>query len=357
MNLSTPIEQIPKVGPQFQKKMEKLGIQTVGQLLFHFPHRYEDFSKVVPISEVQIGETVSVKGNIEDIKVVRLFKRRMVLTQATITDESGKLKVMWFNQPYLINTLKRGDLLFLAGKMSTKPGSKYLTAPAYEKLSEDTNNDELLHTGRLVPVYPETEGLSSRWIRHILWPLLKNLKDKLSDPLPKELKKKYKLPDFNESLWQIHFPDSLVKAEKAKKRFIFEELFVLSLFILRERMKMAAEKSISIPIDLKLIKKFTESLDFKLTDDQRKSLWQILKDLEKPRPMNRLLEGDVGSGKTIVAIAGALNTIKAGFQVAMMAPTEILTRQHYLTFIKFLKGHKLKIALLTGRESKLTIKR
>ncbi|MFH1509972.1 MAG: ATP-dependent DNA helicase RecG [Candidatus Nealsonbacteria bacterium] len=357
MNLSTPIEQISRIGPQFQKRMQKLGIKTVGQLIFHFPHRYEDFSKVVPISEVNIGETVSIKGKIESIKNIRTFKKRMVLTQATITDDSGSLKIMWFNQPYLINTLKEGDVLFLAGKMNTKPGSKYLSSPAYEKLSQDINNNDLIHTGRLVPVYPETEGLSSRWLRYILWPLLKNLKDKLLDPLPKNLIEKYKLPNFNESIWQIHFPDSLAKAEKAKKRFIFEELFILSLFVLRERMKMAREKSISIPINLKTIKEFTKSLSFKLTDDQRKSLWQIIKDLEKSRPMNRLLEGDVGSGKTIVAAAGALNTIKSGYQVAMMAPTEILTKQHYQTFLKLFKKYKLKIALLTGKESKLNDKK
>jgi len=357
MNLSTPIEQIPRIGPQFQKKMERLGIKTVGQLLFHFPHRYEDFSNIVPISQVNIGDTVSIKGTLKDIKNIRLFKKRIILTQATVTDDSGELKVLWFNQQYLINTLKEGDVLFLAGKMNTKPGKKYLSSPAYEKLSGDINNNDLIHTGRLVPVYPETEGLSSRWIRYILWPLLKSLKGELLDPLPLKLKEKYKLPDFNESLWQIHFPDSLTSAEKAKKRFVFEELFILSLFILRERMKMKGEKSVSVPSDLKTIKDFTESLSFKLTDDQKKSIWQVLKDMEKPRPMNRLMEGDVGSGKTIVAAIGALNTVKAGFQVAIMAPTEILTKQHYQTFIKLFKGYKLKIALLTGKESKLNDKK
>ena len=140
MNLSTPIEQLPRVGPQFQRKLKKLGIKTVGQLLFHFPHRYEDFSKIIPISQVKIGETISIKGKIEKIGNIRTFKKRMVLTQATITDDSGSLKVMWFNQPYLINSLKVGDVLFLAGKMNTKPGSKYLSSPAYEKLSQNINN-------------------------------------------------------------------------------------------------------------------------------------------------------------------------------------------------------------------------
>ena len=263
---------------------------------------------------------------------------------------------MWFNQHYLINTLKKGDLLFLAGKMSSKPGNKYLSSPAYEKLSEDSNSD-LIHTGRLVPVYPETEGLSSRWLRYIIWPLIKNLQNNISDPIPEKIRNKYNLPDFKESISQIHFPDSLEKADIAKKRFTFEELFILSLFIIKERMKLAKENSISVPINLNLIQEFTNSLPFKFTDDQKKSIWQVLKDTEKQRPMNRLLEGDVGSGKTLVAIVAALNTIKSKYQVAMMAPTEILTKQHHQTFDKFLKKYKLNIALLTGKESKLNNKK
>src|SRR4030066_94947 len=236
MNLSTPIEQIPRVGPQYQKKLRRLGIKTIGQLIFHFPHRYEDFSNVIPISQVQKGETVSIKGKLTDIKNIRTFRKRMVVSQPRGNDESGSLQVMWFNQPYLINTLKKGDVLFLAGKMNQKNG-KYLSCPAYEKIQNGIlENSDMIHTARLVPVYPETEGLSSRWLRNILWPILK---------------------------------------------------------------KLSREKSVPTPISLETIKDFVESLPFKLTDDQRKSAWQILKDIEKKRPMNRLLEGDVGSGKTV----------------------------------------------------------
>ena len=190
MNLSTPIEQIPRVGPQYQKKLRRLGIKTIGQLIFHFPHRYEDFSNVIPISQVQKGETVSVKGKLTDIKNIRTFRKRIVLTQAKVEDKSGSLQVMWFNQPYLINTLKKGDVLFLAGKMNQKNG-KYLSCPAYEKIQNGTTeNSDMIHTARLVPVYPETEGLSSRWLRNILWPILKKLSSELPDPLPKSLKDK-----------------------------------------------------------------------------------------------------------------------------------------------------------------------
>ncbi|PIZ87957.1 MAG: DNA helicase RecG, partial [Candidatus Nealsonbacteria bacterium CG_4_10_14_0_2_um_filter_39_15] len=187
--------------------------------------------------------------------------------------------------------------------------------------------------------------------RFIIKPLLNELKNKIPESLPEEIKKRYNLVPIREALWQIHFPDALEKADSAKKRFVFEELFDLALVIIREKIKLAGEKAMIIPLDLELIKKFTAKLPFKLTDDQKKSAWQILKDLEKPRPMNRLLDGDVGSGKTLVAVMAALSTAKAGFQVAFMAPTEILTKQHYKTVSDLLKGFKLNIGLITGKEN------
>ena len=358
MQLSTPIEQIPRVGPQIQKKLRRLGIKTVKDLIFHFPHRYEDFSNIIPISEIQQNQTVSTKGKILDIKNIRTFRKRMTLTQALIGDETGQIQAMWFNQPYLINTFKKGDFLFLSGKTNQKGTKKYLSSPAYEKITDmNFNHSDLTHTGRLIPVYPGTEGLSSRWLRFLIKPVLLKMRNEIKDALPKELKNKYKLPDFKTAIWQIHFPDSLKTAEIAKKRFVFEELIILSLFILNERLKMRKEKAVAIPIDLELVQEFAKNLPFKLTDDQRKSSWQILKDLEKPRPMNRLLEGDVGSGKTVVSAMAALNVAKADYQTVFMAPTEILAKQHYHTFNTLLKKYRLKIGLITGKENKLQNKK
>jgi len=363
MNLSTPIEEIPRVGPQYQKKLKKLGIKTVGDILFHFPHRYEDFSNLIPISKAEPGGPFCFQGEIVDIKNIRTFRKRMMLTQATLGDKTGKLKVIWFNQPYLINTFKKGDYLCLAGKITGKGNAMYLSNPAYEKLNYELGikNYELTHTGRLIPVYPETEGLSSKWLRFIVKPLLTRLirqpAEQISDSLPEKIAKKYNFLPFQKAIWQIHFPDSLKLAGEAKKRFAFEELFNLSLFVLRERMKLAEEKARPIPLNLTLVKKFTESLPFKLTDAQKKSAWQILKDLEKPRPMNRLLEGDVGSGKTVVAAMAALNTVKTDYQVAFMAPTEILVKQHFKTITNFLKRFDLNIGLITGKENYLNNKK
>ena len=277
----------------------------------------------------------------------------MMLTQAALQDPTGKLKVMWFNQPYLANTLKKGTFVCLAGKISGKGESIYLSNPAYEKLPDNFReiDFELSHTGRLIPVYPETEGLSSKWLRFIVKPLLLKLKDRIPDFLPPKISKKYDFLAFQEAIWQIHFPDSLELAEKAKKRFGFEELFELSLFVQRERLKLAKEKALAISIDVDLMKEFTKSLPYELTNAQKKSSWQILKDLEKPRPMNRLLEGDVGSGKTVVAAMAALNVAKAGYQSAFLAPTEILAKQHFKTINEVLKKFKLNVGLITGKES------
>ena len=341
------------MGPISQKRLKKLGIKTIRDLLYHFPHRYEDFSNLIPVSEAQLGGPFCFQGEVLDIKNIRTFRKRMMLTQMTLEDETGKLKAMWFHQPYLINTLKKGTYVCLAGKISGKGKSLYLSNPAYEKIPENFReiNMELNHTGRLIPVYPETEGLSSKWLRFIVKPLLTKLKNQIQDILPSKISNKYGFIPFQKAIWQIHFPDNLKDAEEAKKRFAFEELFELSLFVLRERLKLQKEKAIPLQTDLNLIKKFTKSLPFQLTDAQKKSAWQILKDLEKPRPMNRLLEGDVGSGKTVVAAMAILNTTKAGYQTAFMAPTEILAKQHFKTISNLLKKFGLNVGLITGKEN------
>jgi ATP-dependent DNA helicase RecG len=366
MDLSTSIGEIPRVGPQYQKRLKKLGIKTVRDILYHFPHRYEDFSNLIKIADVKeggpafaeasAGKPFCFQGEIVDIKNIRTFRKRMILTRATLGDETGKLKVIWFNQPYLINTFKKGDYLCLAGKITGKGSAMYLSNPAYEKILNHElgiKNDELTHTGRLIPVYPETEGLSSKWLRFIVKPLLTRLKNQIPDSLPEKINKKYNFLPFQKAIWQIHFPDSLKLADESKKRFAFEELFNLSLFVLRERMKLAKEKAMPIPLNQTIVKEFAESLPFKLTDAQKKSAWQILKDLELPKPMNRLLEGDVGSGKTVVAAMAALNVVKAGYQVAFMAPTEILAKQHFKTISNLLEKFNIKIGLITGKENYL----
>ncbi|MFH1575666.1 MAG: ATP-dependent DNA helicase RecG, partial [Candidatus Nealsonbacteria bacterium] len=227
-----------------------------------------------------------------------------------------------------------------------------LSNPIYEKMGEK----ELTHTGRIVPIYQETSGLSSKWLRQTVKYLLVTLADQLQEPIPDELLKEHRLMPINKAIWQIHFPDSLTLAQTSRERFSFEELFSLSCWILMERKKLDQKKAFAMPMNVTLMQRFTGKLPFKLTDGQKKASWQILKDLERPNPMSRLLEGDVGSGKTVVATMAALNAFKAGYQTVFMAPTEILAKQHFKTVSKLLEGFKMDIGLLTGKEDKFTSK-
>jgi len=354
MDLTTPIEDIPRIGPVYQRKLKRLGIKTVQDLFFHFPRRYEDFSNLIPISKIRINEICTVYGKILGIETERTWKRKMFLTEAIIEDKTGAIKAIWFNQPYLTKTLRKGDNVFLSGKVTISKNGIYLSNPIYER--GDLSSD-LTHTGRLIPVYPETAGLSSRWIRYILKPLLTDLEDQIEETLPKEIIKEYKLMPIKKALWEVHFPTSVELSQKAQNRFSFEELFYIQLFVLRERNRLNKEKSISLPIKLETIQNLVRSLSFKLTDAQKKSAWQILKDLERPRPMNRLLEGDVGSGKTIVAAMAVLNTVKQGYQAAFMAPTEILSKQHFQEIARLLQDFKVNIGLLTGKQDQFRSKK
>jgi len=346
MKLTTPVKNLSGIGEVYQEKLKQLGIKTVGDLLYHFPHRYEDFSNVTPISSIKPGEECSVQGTIKQINNTRSYKGTN-LTHAIIEDDSGAVKVVWFNQPYLTNVLESGNEVSLAGQVKTRDQEIFISNPAYEKMDR-----ELMHTGRIVPVYPETEGLSSRWLRKIIKPLVKQFKDKIPETLPEQVLKERELLPLNQALEQIHFPSSLKKAEQAKHRFSFEELFLIELLVLRQRHRLNQRKSYSIPFQESRIKRFSDSLPFDLTDAQRKAAWEVLKDLEKEQPMNRLLEGDVGSGKTIVAAIAALNTAKNNLQVAIMAPTSVLAKQHFKSFSKLLADFKQNIGFLTGDKDK-----
>lgn len=347
MNLSTPIVQLTGIGPIYEKKLKKLGITIIRDLLFHFPKDYQDFSKITSINKVREGQTYCIKGRILDIQLKRIWKRNMSITEAVIEDNTGSLKLIWFNQPYITTNLQKNDEALFVGKVMRNKTGITLSNPSYEK----TDKEEYIHVGRLVSIYPETSGISSRWIRQMVKKILNQL-DSLPEILPKEILKERNLPEFQKALKQIHFPDSKKQAKEAKKRFAFEELFYIMLFVLTERKRLAEVKAIPVPLSIDLVKRLLSKLPYKLTDAQRKATWQILKDIEKPRPMNRLLEGDVGSGKTIVAAIAALATVKTGYQVALLAPTEILAKQHFKTLGQLLAPFRMDIGLLTGKEDK-----
>ncbi len=346
MDLATPIEKLAHVGPKSLSRLKKLGIKTVKDLLWHFPARYDDFSAILPIAQVEAGTIVNIKGRIVDISTASLWRRRRTVTNATVEDESGIIHVAWFNQPYIEKSLPEGTMVSLAGKAAMEKRGLYLSNPAYEKIY----SRELTHTGRLVPVYPETEGITSKYLRFLIKPLLAGVEN-LPDPLPEELIKKYNLPNLGNALRSIHFPKRNKEAELARQRFALEELILFQLRVLRDHRQLQTLRASIINFDEKLIAAFVGRLPFQLTNDQRIAAYEILQDLKRNYPMNRLLNGDVGSGKTVVALIAAYQTVSAGHQAVFMAPTEILAEQHFRT-IKLLldmqKTSSIMVGLLTG---------
>jgi ATP-dependent DNA helicase RecG len=359
INLATNVEELPKVGAVYAKRLKKFGIKTVQDLLFYFPARYDDFSEIITIKEARakLGEQVCIQGEIIFIETTKSWYRATAITKATVQDKTAQIDVWWFNQPYLEKSLKENDFVCLAGKVAINQEGLYLVSPVHEKINEIGENENLTHTGRIVPVYSETKGVTSRWLRYIIKPLLFRFCEQIQESLPKEIIKKYKFLSIQDAIWQLHFPDSFEHADAAKARFSFEELFLIQLNVLKEKIKLMQKKSPACLMGPAgypdLMKKFTESLPFQLTDSQRKCAFAILKDLEKTIPMSRLLEGDVGSGKTVVATMAALSVVKNGYQVAFMAPTEILAKQHFKTITELLKDFDVRIGMLTGKDARI----
>jgi len=353
MDLNTPIEELAGIGPKLAQKLNKLAIKTVADLLFYFPRRWDDFSQCTPINQLGVGD-YTIQGVILRIQNLKKWGKRFI-TKALVADSTGSLEVVWFNQPYLIDLLKVGDEVVLSGRVSNQAGRLIFQNPQFEKirsgsLLEDQplkTPQDLIHVGRIIPVYSETEGLTSKWLRAKIKSLLP-LAQKIEDFLPPQIKKSYQLMDLGEAISQIHFPQNQEKLQKAKERLSFDEVFLLQLNYLKQRLDWQRSGSVAIPFKEETIKKFVNQLPFKLTNDQKKAAWEILKDLQKPYPALRLLDGDVGSGKTVVACLAVLNVVKQGYQAVLMCPTEILAKQHYERIKKLLSPFGVKIALLVG---------
>lgn len=358
LNLNTPIEKLVHVGPRSLPRLKKLGIKTVKDLLWHFPYRHEDYSHFKPIAAVVKDETVNIQGQIVKIDQQKSWKKRLTITTALIKDDSAVIRAVWFNRPYLAETLLPESEVSIAGKVKLDQRGLYLASPAYEKITGRTAQSGFTHTGRLVPIYPETSGLTSKYLRFLIKPLLK-VADNLSDPLPVALLTKYQLPILSEAVRQLHFPENQAAAEKARERLAFDELLLFQLKSLLGRRRLMQLPAPTIKLETEEIKKMVDALPFILTSDQKVAAFEILKDLEKKYPMNRLLNGDVGSGKTVVAFLAACLVVRQDWQVVMLAPTEILAQQHYATIKSLLSEKwkaksekKIELGLLTGSKAR-----
>jgi len=348
MNLQTSISQFPKIGKATVKKLEKLGLKNCLNALHHYPFRYEDWSKIISIQELKNKRFGTIKAKINSLVSHKTTRRWIVVTEALVSDKTGSIKVVWFGQFYLNKILKPGKEIYLAGKVENDLAfGLQMVSPSYEFPQKQKAP---IHLGRLVPIYPTTENISQKQLRILIKSILP-LAEKIDDWLPDETKNQNQLMNLSVALEQIHFPGSQNLLDRAIHRLKFDELFLIQLQtqILREKLKK--QKAPIIKNDLSKIKKFINQLPFTLTPSQKKSAWEIIQDLEKDKPMNRLLEGDVGSGKTVVAAMAILNTILNNYQVAYLAPTEILAQQHFNNISQLLKKWPIKIGLFT-RESK-----
>lgn len=351
--LDSPTTALHGVSKAYAKRLKRLGVTTIGGLLYLFPRRYEDFSALKTINQLRYGEEVTIVGTVWETRN-RTTRRERVVTTSIIGDETGTVQCTWFNQPYLVKQLRPGRQVVISGKTDVYLGRLVFQSPEWEPLQK-----ELIHTGRLVPIYPLTQGLRPRWLRRTMKRGVDQIAKAIPDPLPAEVRHRRELLDLPAALSQIHFPDDWSMLARARRRLSFDEFLLIQLGVLRQRRAWRAEPSQAIAIDESLLDKVLDSLPFVLTKAQHRALGEILQDLGEPSPMNRLLQGDVGSGKTVVAVTAMMMTVADGLQAALMAPTEILAEQHYTTINEFIQtleargeafdGFRPIARLLTGK--------
>jgi len=354
MNLNTPLSSLPGIGPGLLYKLSRLNLNTVEDLIYHFPFRYDDFSQESSSSEAKIGENVTLKGEIWSIKNI-YTRSRKILTQAVFNDGTIPITLTWFNQSWLTKQIQVGDRLQVSGKLSKYKNKLSIMMPRWEKIANELRSHigrgNTLHTGRLVPVYPETEGLSSKWVRTKIDQLLPQIEDQLGDPLPDFIKGK--MLNLPQALKKIHYPDSWEELEKARSRIGFDELFFISLATQKARAEWRKKPSIKpLTIDEGALADFIKKLPFDLTNAQKKVIKEIVDDLKKDKPMNRLIQGEVGSGKTIVVAIIAYLVYLNKLKVLFMAPTEILAFQHFSTLSSLLEPFNIKVGIYTGSKKK-----
>ncbi|HYF96868.1 MAG TPA: DEAD/DEAH box helicase, partial [Patescibacteria group bacterium] len=339
---ATPVTEIKGVGENVADKLLALGIKTKEDLIWNFPRQYVDYSEITPISKLRPGQ-VSIQATIKQAKG-RYVRRGMHITEAIASDDTDSVRLVWFNQPYRANALKSGQQYFISGNYELSYRQFTIMNPSAELVTNFPVN-----TARIIPTYRETKGLKSSTIRKLIAGLLKDIEN-IEEGLPESIVKQQELISRSQALKLIHFPSSVQDISNAKKRLAFEEVFGLVLTALINKQENMKSKALPVPFKEDLAKEFVSKLPYKLTDAQRKVIWQIYQDMQKDIPANRLVEGDVGSGKTVVAAMASVMALVQNYQVALMAPTEILARQHAESLNDMLRplGMSDKIVLLLG---------
>lgn len=361
-------EYFPRLKKNQETGLERLGIESVGDLLYHFPVRYGSIAEAVPISDLEDGKSVVLFGNVENLKTGKTFRGRKAKAEGILIDQTGKIKLTWFNQPYIAKMLEDGQLVKVSGKVSMYKDQPTLINPEIEKISStpdeiegslfgEKSGGDSTETERFHPVYSESRGITSLWMHHSIQKILADESlEEIEDPIPENVRQKYNLPSIKTALIWIHNPRKESDALSARKRFAFEEIFMIQVKMQQLRHQNMQNDSFKIDVDDEKMQNFIEKFGFDLTGSQKSAISDILSDFQKGYPMTRLLEGDVGSGKTAVAAAITYATVMnqpsgqnfGNLEVAYMVPTEILAKQQFENFIEFFKGSGIKIGLITG---------
>ncbi len=351
----TPVQYVKGVGPARAKILGLLGIKTIEDILFYFPWRYEDRKNLKKICSLSYGDHETTLCEVVSANIITTPRKRMKIFELTVTDGSGSLKSKWFNQPYLKRYFSKGQKVVLSGVVKGNPYTGIgleMENPDFELLGTE---DKLIHTSRIVPVYKATEGISPKQLRTLLFNALDKYSFLIEEYLPEEVLKKNNLQSLRWSVQEAHFPEEFVDVSElnkgispAHRRLVFDEFFLLELGLALLKKKETREKGISFKSKNDLVIKFLDSLPFKLTGAQKRVLKQIEEDMERPLPMNRLVHGDVGCGKTIVALVSMLIAVENGYQACLMAPTELLAEQHYINIHRMVEDIGLKVVLLTS---------
>jgi ATP-dependent DNA helicase RecG len=335
------------VGPKNASSLQKLGIHTLGDLLYHFPRRYDDYSQLQPIRSLTYGQVVTVIGQIQSVSSRQARGGKMQIMEVVISDGSGALRLTWFNQPWLANRFKEGVNIAVAGKVEQYLGRLVMNSPEWELVE-----DEHLHTNRIVPVYGLTANITQKWLRQMMDQVVNYWSPRVADPLPESVRTAAEVYGLGEAIHQAHFPDTQETLKSARQRLAFDEIFYLQMGVLRQKQDFESVSARVFETPDDWLEARIAALPFPLTGAQSRAVADIRDDLLTGHPMNRLVQGDVGSGKTVVAALGAMMIARHGAQVAIMAPTSILAEQHYKSFSNFLAAEGVlesgQVRLLTG---------
>ena len=362
MKLSDPIAEHFRLVETQKKALSRLNLLNIEDLLYHLPTRYENIADIKNIEDLSLGDSAIVYGRVKNLKTKKSFKSRVPISEGTIEDRTGSMKIIWFHQPYIAKMLKECASVKLSGKVTGEEKSLYLANPEAEQLKDlpIDSHDSIFgenHQGVFYPIYPESKGITSKWFYHAVAKIFKNgVIDEIVDPVPEEILKKYNLPKLSTALVWIHTPQSERDSLSARKRFSFNEVFYIQLAKQKEKAENLKAEALRVEVNKKEIDSFIKRFPFKPTKAQERAIKNIVEDFKKPYPMSRLLEGDVGSGKTAVAAATvyAVTTstppgrTSGRLQTAYMVPTEILAKQQFESFIKYFKHMPINIGLITS---------